>query len=69
MRKHLEKTLDFTKIIKIEYINKNNQKYCDKVYHDYKVCHDLQILTLSPHKQQNVCQNMCPRMKNLSLKQ
>ena len=57
--------LDFTKIIKIEYINKNKQKYCDKVYHCYKVYHDSQTSTLSPHKQQNVLwQNMCSKTKN-----
>ena len=52
----MERTLDFTKIIKIEYINKNKPKYCDKVYHYYKVYHYSQASTLSSHKQQSVCQ-------------
>ena len=56
--------LDFTKFIKIENINKNKQKYCDKVYHIYKVYHDSQTSTSSPHKQQNVCQNMWSKTKN-----
>ena len=64
LKKLLERTLDFTKIIKIEYINKNKQKYCNKVYHYYNVYHDSQTLTLSPHKQQHVCQNMCRKMKS-----
>ena len=51
--------LDFTKIIKIEYINKNKQKYCDKLYHYYKVYRDSQTSTLSPNKQQNVCDKIC----------
>ena len=43
---------------------KTNKKYCDKVYYYYKVYHDSKTSTLNPHEQQNVCQNMCPKMKN-----